>query len=238
MHTHKTNALPDCQQCKNRKNSLFHFCHLDEVSNISDHKTCSIYKRGQIIFQEGANPVGLFCINAGKIKLYKYASDGREQIVRIAKPGDFIGYSSLLSGSHYPISAAALEDCTVCMIPKQHITNLFRTNTRFAENYMKLICDTLDEGYAKMADLAYKPVRGRLAEALLLLHNAYKDPDTNPDGIITVSREDLAALVGTVKETVIRILKEFKEDNYLTTRRTDILIKNPKGLVKISELYD
>ncbi|QQS28834.1 MAG: Crp/Fnr family transcriptional regulator [Sphingobacteriales bacterium] len=236
MHT--PTQLPDCEHCKSRKNSLFHFCHLDEISSLSKHKTCSIYKRGQIIFQEGANPIGLFCVNSGKIKLYKYASDGREQIVRIAKPGDFLGYSSLLGGGHYPISAAALEDCTVCLVPKPLILTLFKDNSRFAENYIKLLCDTVEEGYSKMAELAYKPVRGRLAEALLLLHNAYKDDDENPMGIITVSREDLAALIGTVKETVIRMLKEFKEDEYITTRRTDIIVKNINGLMKVSELYD
>ncbi|OWY24379.1 Crp/Fnr family transcriptional regulator [Sphingobacteriales bacterium UPWRP_1] len=233
-----TAEIPDCAHCKSRKNSLFHFCHSNEVESLSNNKTCSTYKRGQILFQEGTNPIGLFCVNSGMVKLYKYASDGREQIVRIAKPGDFLGYSSLLAGGHYSISAAALEDCTVCLIPKQQILDLFKANSRFAENYIKLLCDSIDQSYSKMADLAYKPIRGRMAEALLLLYNAFKDEDDNPMGVITISREDLASLVGTVKETTIRILKDFKELNYISTRRTDIMITNANGLVKISELYD
>ena len=228
---------PECEQCKSRKNSLFHFCHLDEVSEISLSKTCAAYKRGQIIFQEGANPIGLYCVNSGKVKLYKYASDGRDQIVRIAKPGDFLGYSSLLGGSQYPVSAAALEDCVVCHVPQTTFFNVFGENKRFSEGLVKLLCETIDTSIDKMADLAYKPVRGRMAEALLLLHNAFLDGD-NPEGVITITREDLASLVGTVKETAIRILKEFKEESLLSTNRSEIHILNKQGLIRVGEMYD
>ncbi len=195
------------------------------------------YKRGQIIFQEGSNPMGLYCVNQGKIKVYKYASDGKEQIIRIVKPGDFLGYSSLLANTPYPASAASLEECIVCMVPRDQITKLFRHNERFSEGLINLLSSSLDQSYRKIADMAYKPVRGRLAEALLLLQNAYRD-DNNPDGIISVTREDLASLVGTVKETAIRILKEFKESGIIETDKTNIIIKQPQALVQISHLYD
>ena len=196
-----------------------------------------MYKRGQIIFQEGANPIGLYCVNKGKIKLYKYASDGRDQIVRIAKEGDFLGYSSLLGGLPYPVSAAAIEDSTVCHIPRSVVFSVFKENHRFSQGLIKLLCETIDTSIDKMADLAYKPVRGRVAEALLLLYNSYKTAD-NPTGIVTITREDLASLVGTVKETAIRVLKEFKEDELLTTYRSDIQLTNIKGLMRIAEMYD
>lgn len=228
---------PECEHCKSRTHSLFHFCHLEEIADISLSKTCSSYKRGQIIFQEGANPIGLYCINKGKIKLSKYASDGRDQIVRIAKVGDFLGYSSLLGGTPYSVSALAMEDCIVCHIPRSIIFGIFKQNSRFSEGLIKLLCQTIDTSIEKMADLAYKPVRGRMAEALLLLYNAYKDAD-NPTGIINITREDLASLVGTVKETAIRVLREFKDDNLLTTNRSNIQILNIKGLVRTAEMYD
>ena len=88
-----------------------------------------------------------------------------------------------------------------------------------------------------MADLSYKPVKGRLAEALLLLRETYTSPD-NPEGIINITREDLASLVGTVKETAIRVLKEFKEDGFLVTNKSKIIIKDPEGLARIGHLYD
>ena len=228
---------PDCQHCLHRKDSLFHFCHLTEINEIDDAKSCSVYKKGQVLFHEGSNPMGLFCINSGKVKVYRHASDGKEQIVRLAKPGDFVGYSSLLAGKPYPVSAAALEDAVVCMIPKISISSLLKENNQFSESMVKLLCRTVEGSVSKMTDLAYKPVRGRLAEALLFLNNFYKD-EKNPKGIISVTREDLASFVGTVKETVIRTLNEFRQENLIETHRSEIEIKNLNGLIRISDLYD
>ena len=196
-----------------------------------------MYKRGQMVFQEGTNPAGLYCLNAGKVKLYKHASDGKEQIVRIAKPGDFLGYCSLLAGNPYSVSASALEDATICMVPKKNISDLTKNNNRFSEGMMKLLCRTIEESVIKMADLAYKPVRGRVAEALLFLQKFYMEDD-NPEGKVVITREDLAAFVGSVKETTIRVLKEFKEDGLIETKKSEIEIKDVAGLVRISELYD
>lgn len=229
--------VPECNQCKSRVESLFHFCYLNEVDEINASKSCTAYKKGQIIFNEGSNPLGLYCINQGKIKLYRYASDGKEQIVRIAKPGDFIGYSSLLSDRKYPVTAAALEDCIVCLIPKQVLINLYKNNSRFADNLIKMLSANLDETFGKMADLAYKPVRGRIAEALLFLNAFYKD-EKNKKGIISLTREDLASFVGTVKETTIRILKEFKDEGLIETDKSNIIVRNVDGLLRICRLYD
>lgn len=228
---------PDCQHCQSRKNSLFHFCHLNEIEDIENAKSCTVYSKGQVIFHEGANPVGLYCINTGKVKIFRHAADGKEQIVRLAKPGDFIGYCSLLAAKPYPVSAAALEDATVCMVPKASFSDLVKNNNHFSESLIKLLCQTVETSVEKMSDLAYKPVRGRLAEALLFLNNFYKD-EKNPGGKITITREDLASFTGTVKETAIRMLNEFKQENLIETHRSEIEIKNVQGLVRISQLYD
>ncbi|MDZ4844508.1 MAG: Crp/Fnr family transcriptional regulator [Chitinophagales bacterium] len=228
---------PDCQHCTHRKDSLFHFCHLNELEEVNDTKSCSVYKKGQALFHEGSNPQGLFCINSGKVKIYRHASDGKEQIVRLAKPGDFVGYCSLLAGKTYPVSAEALEDAIVCMVPRSSISHLLKDNNHFTEGMVKLLCKTVEGSVSKMTDLAYKPVRGRMAEALLFLHSFYKD-EQNPKGIITITREDLASFVGTVKETVIRKLNEFRKEGFIETHRSDIEVKNVNGLIQTSRLYD
>jgi CRP-like cAMP-binding protein len=229
--------MPDCHHCKSRSDSLFHFCHLDELDEMNYNKTCSSFKRGQIIFQEGSKPLGIYCLNSGKVKVYKYASDGKEQIIRIAKPGEFIGYSSFLTDKRYPVSSAALEESTVCLIPREIINKLFRDNHNFSDALITLLCSTIENSYEKMSVLAYKPVKGRIAEALLLLQTTYKDSE-NPNGDINITREDLASLVGTVKETAIRVLKDFKNDHLIETDKTKILVKNPRGLSRVSMLYD
>lgn len=230
-------SQPDCAHCNGRRDSLFSFCKMAEIDELNESKSCNSYKRGQVVFEEGANPLGVYCINSGKVKLYKHASDGKEQIIRIVKPGDFLGYRSMLAGTKYKLSASAMEDTAVCMIPKATFLELFRTNESFSKGLLSALCSTLDESYTKMADIAYKPVRGRVAEALLFLHNFYKD-EQNPHGIINIGREDLASFVGTVKETAIRMLKEFKDEGLIETDKSNIIIKDSEGLLHISELYD
>lgn len=227
----------DCEHCKSRNNSLFHFCHLDETEFINQTKTCAIYKKGQTIFHEHANAYGLYCLNEGKVKLYKQAADGKEQILKIVTPGDFIGYGAMLSSTTYGVSAEVIEDAIICFIPKDSVLKIFRENNRFSEGMVQLLTQTIDQTVEKMADIAYKPVRGRVAEALLLLSESYKD-ENNPEGIVSITREDLASYVGTVKETAIRVLKDFKENGLIETNNHAIKILDAGRLTKVCELYD
>lgn len=230
-------SVPDCIHCKSHNRSLFHFCHVQESQEINEHKTCALYRKGQVIFHEGANAYGLYCLNAGKVKLFKEAAEGKEQIVRIAVPGDFIGYGAMLADAPYGVTAEVIEDAVICFIPRDVILKLFRENERFSTELVRLLTKTMDETVDKMADIAYKPVLGRMAEALLILHESFKN-EQNPDGIIQITRDDLAAYVGTVKETAIRVLKEFRDEGLVSTHNHDITINDSKGLLRICALYD
>lgn len=216
---------------------MFHYCYLNEVQDIDKSKSCTLYKRGQVLFHEGSNPIALYCVSSGRIKVYRSLNNGKEQIIRLAKGGDFVGYSSLLIGRPYPVSAKAMEDSLVCMVPKISVAELVQNNKQFSENLIKLLSRALEGVVKKMTDLAYKPVRGRLAEALLFLQSFYKD-EGNPNGIVTITREDLASFAGTVKETTVRILTEFKNENLINTNGSNIEIRDAEGLLRISRLYD
>lgn len=230
---------PQCESCKSKKMNPFHFCNLEELGLIGANKSCNIYQRGQIIFQQGSNTIGLFCINSGRVKIYKYGIDGKEQIVRIAGPGDFVGYRSLLAGSQYSAFGSALDDCTICLIYKQTFFTLMKENNCVADAMIKMLCGKLREAEEKMVDLAYMPLRGRVAEALLLLQKAYEDQESKTNTIvIPFSRKDLASMVGTAQESVIRLLSEFKNEKLVELGGRKITILDSKGLVKISNLYD
>jgi len=230
-------TVPDCEHCKSKNSTLFHFCHTEETEVLNESKTCAMYKKGQVIFHEGANSYGLYCLNSGKVKLYKLGPDGKEQILKIVTPGDFIGYGALLAASPYRVTAEIIQDAIICFVPKEIIIDLFKENARFSEGMVKLLTKTLDDTVEKMADIAYKPVRGRIAEALLILKETYKD-EKNPEGVISITREDLASYVGTVKETAIRVLKDFKEEKLVVTESHAIKIIDPNGLTRVCELYD
>ncbi len=222
-----------CEKCRNSNSSLVKFCTAQEVEEINQTKTCISYKRGETLFHEGGLPLGIFCVNSGAVKIVKEASGGKEMIVRIAQAGDVIGYRSLIMHQRYAASAVAAEDCKVCLIPKDEFIKLSINNRKFYDELMKMICEDLKDSQNKMAEIAYKPVRGRVAEALILLGQMAK-----PQGVINLTREDLASFVGTVKETVIRVLSEFKNEHFIEIDKRNIKVIDLSGLEKLSGMYD
>lgn len=231
MKKHIDNVF--CNKCQSSNQSLIKFCTIEEVQEINTTKTCISYKRGDSLFHEGALPLGIFCINSGLIKVVKEASGGKEQIVRIAKTGDVIGYRSLIMQQRYSSSAIAIEDSKVCLIPKDEFVKLSANNHKFYEALMKLLCEDIERSQNKMTEIAYKPVRGRIAEALILLGQM-----ATPQGVINLTREDLASFVGTVKETAIRVLSELKSEQFIEIDKRHIKVLNLAGLERLSNLYD
>ncbi|WP_018477912.1 Crp/Fnr family transcriptional regulator [Pontibacter roseus] len=231
-------TTPDCKNCTSRASSLLGCCRGAELEQLSATKSCYAYKKGQLIFHEGGKPSGLYCINSGKIKISKMGSDGKEQIVRLAKPGDVIGYRALMADSNYSASAVSLEDAVVCFIPRSQFLELISHNVDFASGLMKLLSNALGEAEERMVQMAYKPVRERLAEALLLLQKTYQQREGEDNFTISISREDLASIVGTAKETTIRLLSDFKDEQVITTKGSSITILDQEKLYKIGHLYD
>ncbi|MFD2244948.1 Crp/Fnr family transcriptional regulator [Pontibacter ruber] len=229
---------PDCQNCASRHGSLLGCCKGSELDEVSASKSCFVYKKGQMVFHEGGKPSGLYCINSGKIKITKMGSDGKDQIVRLAKPGDVIGYRALMADTNYSASAVALDEAVVCFIPKSQFLELISHNMEFSAGLMKLLSQALGEAEERMVQMAYKPVRERLAEALLLLQKTYNKEEGQDNFTISISREDLASIVGTAKETTIRLLSEFKDENIISAKGSNITILDSDKLYKICHLYD
>lgn len=202
-----------------------------------DYETVS-YQKGQILFQEGHTPWGLFYIQTGKVKLYKYGSDGKEQIIRIAGAGEFVGYTALLNDMKYHVSAAILEETTLAFIPRQDFLDTFGQDSQVAQHFTHLLCRDLVATEQRLVAQSYRPVRGRLAEALLSLDRLYEKKNSDEESFIKLSRHDLASLLGTAKETVIRLLSEFKSERLITTNGQIIAVLNPKELLRISHMYD
>lgn len=213
-------------------------CNQSELESVSATKSCFTFRKGQIIFHEGGKPSGLYCINSGKVKVAKMGSDGKEQIVRLAKPGDIIGYRALMADTNYSASAVALDDAVVCFVPKSQFLELISHNVAFSGGLMKLLSTALGDAEERMVQMAYKPVRERLAEALLLLRKTYQPADGTDNFTISISREDLASIVGTAKETTIRLLSEFKDEKLITTKGSSITILDADKLYSICHLYD
>lgn len=198
----------------------------------------SFYKKGEVLLRERNPAWGVYFVNTGKLKLYKLGSDGKEQIIKVARDGDFIGYSSVLHHTKYNVTAALLEDATVTFIPKADFMDLYASESAFAEHILQLLCQDVQQAEKRITDMAYRPVRGRLAEALLTLDTIYQHEDDELEDFINLSRQDLANLLGTAKETVIRLLSEFRQERLITTDGYRISILSPEGLRAITQMYE
>ncbi len=235
----KKNIKVNCTLCGSRTKSLFADLSSAELESVDLHKSCILYKKGQTLYYEGTRPMGLFCINSGKVKVYKITSDGKEQILHLAKAGDFIGYRALISDEFYSASATVIEEGAICYIPKSEFIEILNNNPRFFKQIMKKLSDDLGIMEQKLVTIAQKSVRERLAATLLMLKETYglegEEESTLID--IALSREDLANIIGTATETVIRLLSEFKNQELISLQGKKIKVLDPKGLVKEADLY-
>lgn len=222
-HKHLT-----CANCLSRKNSLFGNLDEQQLADLDHHKSCSYYKKGQALFLENSFPRGVYCLNAGKVKIFMRGDEGKEQIIHIAADGEIIGFRSMFSGEPYKVSASTLEDSNICFISKNDFLNMLDANVTLRNNIMKELSKELGERAIFITNMAQKSVRERLAFSLVLLHNIYKDEHIN------LSREDLANFVGTATETLIRLLKDFKEEGLIEIHTRKIEIVNLERLTKLS----
>lgn len=229
------NPVPLCDKCSLATGSIFKHLTTQEVELLNFTKEVREFRRGEILYNEGARISGFYCIHRGIIKVYKTGFDGKEQIIRFAKAGDIIAYRSVLSNEPACTSARVIEDCQACFIPSEILISFIKSNTSYALELLKLACHELGEANSFITDIAQKTVRERLAEILLLLVNDFGLDEHNYLRI-SLTREELANIVGTATESVIRLLSEFKADKLVDLDGRKIKILNLKGIEKISNV--
>lgn len=207
----------------------------DEFNRLNFEKTCSIYKKGTIIYREGSRLTGFFCVTRGIIKIYKTGIDGKEQIIRSAKKGEIIAYRSLLSQELACTTAKVIDEAALCHIPYQTLLYLIQSNWQFSHHMLQIVCRELREANDYITDIAQKTVRERLAEVLLLLKENF-DLDNHNTLQISLTREELANMVGTATESVIRLLSEFKNDKLIELQGRKIKFLDIPSLTRVANL--
>lgn len=231
------NESPSCVSCAMKSQTCFRDLDEDSLTYLDDHKTAFFYKKGQIIFREGSRPHGIYCLNSGKIKIFKIGIDGREQIVRFVTPGGLLGIRALVGGNEYSAYAETLEDSKLCLINKMTFIKLIDENQGFAHCIMKVLCHLLGDAENKITSLALKPVRERLAETLLVMNNLFhSDPLSENGSKINLSRNDLANIIGTATETVIRLLSEFKDEDLISINGRSVTLLDIEGLKRTGKV--
>ncbi len=226
--------IPVCSDCFSF-NSIFRHLTKDELNILTFEKGCNYYKRGNIIYHERNRISGIYCVNKGIVKLYKTGIDGREKIIRFAKAGEIIGFRSILSQELADTTAKVIDDAVLCFIPANLFIDLVKENNEFSMEVLKVSLKELGEANKFIIDIAQKTVRERLAEILVLLRDTF-DLDEQNYLKVSLTREELANLVGTATESVIRLLSEFKADKYIELNGRKIRILKLDSIKKLARI--
>lgn len=206
---------------------------LEDLRKLSENRKIKSIRKKETVYSEGAYPNSIFFIAKGKIKTARNNEDGKELITGLYNQGDFFGYLSLLEDQPYNDTAVALEDAEVCVIPKEDFFSLLNTNREVAAKFIRMLSDNIREKEERLIKLAYNSVRKRVAEALLLLEERYADKEAKENFSMAIARDDLANIVGTASETVIRTLSDFKEEKLIEIKGSRITIINKEKLGKM-----
>lgn len=216
--------------------SIFSKATPETVALINKHKICNFYKKGQVLFTEGAFPFGLYYLKTGKAKLSHLGQDGKEQIIRLINAGDVMGYRALISNDRYNGSAVTLDDSNVSFIPKEVFLHVLQTDASVGFELMKLLSSELKTAELRLTYLAQKPVRERLAETLLFIKDTYGCEQDSITLDVRLSREEIANLVGTATESIIRLLSEFNRDGIVALDGKKIKIVKEDELTRIANI--
>ena len=224
----KSHKHVSCATCQARKNSLFAGNCDASLDHLEEHKSCSYFKKNQPLFIEGSFPRGVFCLNQGKVKVFTRGDEGKEQIIHIAKEGEIIGFRAMFSGEMYKVSATSLEDANICFISKDDFLDMIDTNPTLRNGIMRELSKELGDRAVFITNMAQKSVRERLASALIILDDVYSGEQIN------LTREDMANFVGTATETLIRLLKDLKEEGVIEIHTRKLEIVDKEKLMKIA----
>lgn len=232
------NENPSCVSCSVCMHSVFHVLNNEQLGELSTYKSCAIFKKGQYIFNEHGISQGLFCLNSGKIKITTTGFDGKEQILRLAKAGDMLGYRALISNERYHASAIALEDSSICIIDKSYFFDSVIRNNKLLFEIARRMSGDLKAAEKQIVSLSQKNVRERMAEALLFLKTTYGFETDGQTIKIILSREELADYIGTSTESAIRLLSEFNHDKIIELIGKTIKILDEDKLMKTANMND
>lgn len=206
----------------------------DFAAYLSAKQTLKFHK-GETIFEDGGTPNGVYFLSKGTAKLSKQGVYGKEQILRFIKEGDLIGYRSLLCGEDFQAKAEAMTEVEAQFLPSDIFLHLLEVAPKLSFVMLQKIAFELGESANTVTFLAQKTVRERLAEILLLLEQKL---GTDPEGFIKISltREEIANIIGTATESAIRLISEFKQDGLIEVEGRNLKILNHDKLIKLGHV--
>jgi CRP-like cAMP-binding protein/DNA-binding NarL/FixJ family response regulator len=206
---------------------------VEGLKGIAKDRKLRSFGKKEALFYESDDLRNVFFIQSGKVRTYKMNNAGKELVTGLYGPGDFIGYMAVLEGGRSEDCAEALEPTEVAVIPKEDLLALLYRDRDVSVRFIKMMTREVKEKEIQLLELAYASVRQRVAQALLRLRDRYSTSQSNDLGL-RISREDLATIVGTATESLIRTLSDLRDEGMVDLLGRDIHIKDPRKLEQLA----
>lgn len=204
------------------------------LEELKEDRSTNRYKKKQLIYSEGNHPSRLFYVQKGKVKTYKRNDDGKELIVGLYNEGDFLGYIPLMEGKTYRETAEALEDTELAIIPRSEFEELLGSNPAVMKKFIGILAHNINDKEEQLLAIAYNSLRKKVADTLVTLYKKYNQKN-DTEFQIDLSRENLAAIAGVAKESLIRMLSELKDEKLIGLEGSKIKILN---YAKLENMYN
>lgn len=208
----------------------------DERQFVKSNYTVHHYKKNEMIHCEGDIPTHMMVLAAGKVKVYKEGVGSRTQIIRMLKPGEHFSYRAIIANDGYNTNVSAFEASTVYMIKADIFISILKNNNAFCYRFLEEVASDLGASDARTVNLTQKHIRGRLAEALLLLRKNYGVEEDGATINIYLSREDLASLSNMTTSNAIRTLSNFVNEHIIAMDGRKLKLIDEDRLRKISKM--
>lgn len=199
------------------------------LQSFIEDRNVNSYKKKQTIYSEGNHPNRLYYVMNGKVKTYKSNEDGKDLVMELFGPGDFVGYVALLEGTVYKDTAEALEESELTVIPTEDFEALISSNPEVAKKFIKLLAKNISSKEEQLLGIAYNSLRKKVAETLIMVQKKYQN-DRDEKFAIDISRENLATIAGTATESLIRTLSDFRSEKLIEIQNGRIRILDVKKL--------
>jgi len=211
---------------------LFQGLPKDQIDDLSMIVTDQSFHKGEIIFSEGDEGTGFYVVITGRVKIFKLSFEGKEQILHIFGPGEIFGEVPVFTGENFPANAEIMEESRIFFFPRDSLLALIKRNPSLALNMLAILSRRLRRFAALIDDLSLKEVPGRLAAYLLYLSVQQKG---SKELELTVTKGQLASLLGTIPETLSRILGKMASQGLIGSDGPRIRILDPDGLRELAE---
>lgn len=192
----------------------------------SDEREVNVYKKKQVLYSEGQRPVAVYFVIKGKVLVRKSNEDLKEFVTNMYGPGDFFGYTAILEETNHKDSAEFLEDSELMLIPRKDFLELIGSNPQISKQFIRLLAKNVAEKEENLLNLAYNSLRKKVANGIIHVADKFK----NENSVIEISRENLANIVGSATESLIRTLSDFKSEKLIDIKGSKIIILDEKKL--------